>query len=75
MGIFLYLQNHLNQTRNWKKSKLLFELKWEPQVKHMEPRKQVPVRSPAHISAGAAKGVILTDLAFSYRLGRQLVLQ
>lgn len=41
----------------------------------MEPRKQVPVRSPAHISAGAAKGVILTDLAFSYRLRRQLVLQ
>lgn len=37
-------------------------------MEHIEPGKRVPVRCPAHVSASAAEGVILTNLAFSCRL-------
>ena len=66
MGAFLYLQKSLEPDQKMKKQ-ITFELKWEAQDKNMEPTKWVPVRCSEYISAGAAKGVILIDLAFSYR--------
>jgi len=64
MATFLHVQKSLEPDQKMQKVNY-FELKRETQVKHMQPREWAPVRCPAHIAASAARGVILTNLAFS----------